>query len=123
MRRLVLVLALCAVFAGGCRGDDGADTDTTLEIESRTGYAVIVDNRGGEISIGFSNDRDAAAGEAFDVTESVWRIEEGPWIEPPATCLGKGQRVELGIAQVENEARPGLLNERVVWLVCLPPEE
>jgi hypothetical protein len=57
------------------------------------------------------------------VTESVWRIEDGPWIEPPVECLGKGQRIELGISQVENEQRPGLLKERVVWVACLAPEE
>jgi hypothetical protein len=53
----------------------------------------------------------------------VWRIEDGPWIEPPVACLGKGQRIELGISQVENEQRPGLLKERVVWVACLAPEE
>ena len=119
MRRIGLALIALALFVAACAAEAG---DTSLEIETRTGYAVIVEETADALSIGFSADRDAAAGEAFDVTQSVWRIDDGPWNEPPVTCLGRGQRVQLGIAQVENESRPGLLKERVVWLVCLAPE-
>ena len=83
------------------------------------GFAVIVDASGDTIEIGFSNDRDADSGEAFDVTDALWRIQDGPWNEPPVTCVGKGQRVELGISNVQNESRPGLLAERVIWVSCL----
>lgn len=115
----LVALAMVVVACGGGGGSTGPD----LEIERRTGYAVIVEDRLDGASIGFAADRDAASGEEFDVTEAVWRIEDGPWTEPPVTCLGKGQRIELGISQVENEARPGLLKERVVWVACLAPED
>jgi hypothetical protein len=55
------------------------------------------------------------------VTDALWRVEEGAWNEPPVTCLGRGQRVELGIVDAQNEARPGLLRETVVWIACLSP--
>jgi len=87
------------------------------------GFAVIVDQTAGGIEIGFSADRDSESGEAFDVTDALWRIEDGPWNEPPASCIGKGQRLELGISSVQNETRPGLLKERVIWLSCLPPTD
>lgn len=118
--RLVIGLSLLVVAAASC-GDEAAST-ASLDIETKTGYAVIVEETGSNISIGFSDDRDALAGEAYDVTQAIWRVGEGPWTEPPASCLGRGQRVQLGITMVENESRPGLLEERVVWLVCLPPE-
>lgn len=117
-RSFAFALATLAVVAGAC----GADPPTSLDVTSRSGYAVIVEDTGTELSIGFSTDRDAAAGQPYEVTDAVWRVGGGPWSEPPVTCLGKGQRVELGVAEVENEARPGLLIERVVWLVCLEPE-
>ena len=122
IRRFLPFLTVVSLLVVSCGGDE-IESETNLEIDRRVGYAVIVDNRPDGLSIGFSTDRDAEAGEAYDVSQSVWRIEAGPWIEPPVTCLGKGQRVELGVAQVENEARPGLLNDRVVWIVCLPPED
>jgi hypothetical protein len=115
MRRLsVTAIALIAI-AAACGGDSGP---TSLEIESTVGYAVIVEQVGDQISIGLNSDRDATAGDAYDVTQAIWRVEDGPWNEPPVTCVGRGQRVELGISMVENETRPGLLKERVVWLVC-----
>jgi hypothetical protein len=73
--------------------------------------------------IGFSADRNAASGEAFDITQAVWRQQDGPWNEPPVTCVGRGQRVELGVSQVQNESQPGLLMDRVVWIACLAPPE
>jgi hypothetical protein len=118
----VLVLGL-ALVASACGGADGASSGPDLDVERRIGYAVLVEDRPDGLSIGFSTDRDADAGEEYDVSQSIWRIEDGPWIEPPVSCLGKGQRVELGISQVENEARPGLLNDRVVWVACLAPED
>ena len=120
--RSLLALFAVALVAAACAGD-GTSTGPDLEIERRIGFAVIVEDRPDGASIGFSTDRDAASGEEFDVTESVWRIDDGPWTEPPVECLGKGQRVELGISQVENEERPGLLKDRVVWIACLPPED
>ena len=126
MSRLVaVVVALAAVAAAGCNqdgGDGGSGGD--LAIERRAGYAVVVDSDGGGITIGFSTNRDAPGGTAFDVSEALWRIDDGPWTVPPVTCLALGQRIELGVAQVQDELRPGLLFERVVWVSCLgPPEE
>ncbi|OFW67771.1 MAG: hypothetical protein A2Z12_07550 [Actinobacteria bacterium RBG_16_68_21] len=117
MRRVVPLIVFGLVVTG-CAGS----TPVSLDISSQIGYAVVVEETASSLSIGFAADRDAAAGTPYDVTQAVWRVDDGPWSEPPVTCLGKGQRVELGIAQVENVARPGLLIERVVWLVCLPPE-
>ncbi len=73
----------------------------------------------GHVSI--STVRDSVSGEELDVTESVWRIDDGSWTEPSVTCMSKGQRIELCIAQVENEGRPGLLKDRVVWVAYLAP--
>jgi len=114
----LIVLAFLVVACGG-----GTSTSSDLDVERRTGYSVIVETRSDGASIGFASDRDAVSGEEFDVTEAVWRIDDGPWIEPPVTCLGKGQRVEIGVTQVESESRPGLLKERVVWVACLSPED
>ncbi len=122
LRRFVFLLVGLAMLLSSCAGEAGS-TGPDLEIERRAGYAVIVEDRPDGVSVGFAADRDAASGVEFDVTESVWRIEDGPWIEPPVACLGKGQRIELGISQVENEQRPGLLKERVVWVACLAPDD
>jgi hypothetical protein len=120
----VAVVAVMALGAAGC-GDDQASQamGSDLSIERRVGFAVVVDDSGEALMIGFSGDRDAESGEAFDITQAVWRQEEGPWNEPPVTCVGRGQRVELGITQVQNEAQPGLLEDRVVWIACLAPPE
>jgi hypothetical protein len=117
MRRIPIALGVLGLVTA-CGGGTGP---TSLEIDTTTGYAVIVEQVGAEISIGLNANRDATAGEAYDVSQAIWRIDEGRWNEPPVTCLGRGQRVELGIAMVENQSRPGLLKERVVWLVCLAP--
>ena len=120
-----LLLAV-ALLASACGGGEQAVTDAgapDLAIERRTGYAVVVDESGGLIQIAFNPDRDAETGEGFDVTESVWRIKDGAWNQPPITCLGRGQRLELGIAQVQNESQPGLLKDYVVWVSCLAPAE
>ncbi len=111
------------IFVTACADDDQSSTGADLEIERRIGFAVIVEERADGASIGFSIDRDASAGQEFDVTGAVWRIDQGPWNEPPVACIAKGQRVELGIAQVENAQRPGLLKDRVVWIACLAPED
>ncbi len=121
VQRFVTPLFVFAVLLAACGG--GTSTSSDLQIERRTGYSVIVESRPDGASIGFAADRDAVSGEEFDVTEAVWRIDDGPWIEPPVTCLGKGQRVEIGVTQVESESRPGLLKERVVWVACLSPED
>jgi hypothetical protein len=122
-RNLLSVLVAVGLLVAACGGDGGATTGPDLDVERQIGYAVIVEERADGLSIGFNADRDAEAGDEYDVSESIWRIEDGPWIEPPVTCLGKGQRVELGISQVENEERPGLLKDRVVWVACLAPED
>lgn len=124
MRRpaILIVLTVLAGALASCGGGTGSTSGPDLEIERRTGYAVIVESRTDGMSIGFSSDRDAAAGDEFDVTDAIWRIDDGPWNEPPVTCLGKGKRIELGISRVENESRPGLLKDRVVWVACLAPE-
>jgi len=116
--RLLAAIAATALVASGC---GGGDAPTTLEIDTRIGYAVIVEELPDRISIGFNTNRDATAGEAYDVSQAIWRVGDGPWNQPPVTCLGRGQRVELGTTMVEDETRPGLLMERVVWVVCLSP--
>ena len=117
--RLVGVLAMALVLSA-CGGEGGGDAGPDLEIQRRTGYAVVIDQSAGSIEIGFSADRDAPSGAAFDVSASLWREGDGPWNEPPVTCIGRGQRIELGISNTQNAARPGLLTERVVWVACLP---
>ena len=124
LRAAVLMVATgvaVAACGGGGSGDGGVGPD--LEIERRMGFSVIVAQTGGVLEIGFNADRDSDRGEAFDITDSLWRIGDGPWNEPPVTCVGRGQRVEMGVAKVQNEARPGLLKERVVWIACLPSAE
>lgn len=122
IRHLLVAALTVGLVATACGGGGGTSTGPDLEVERQIGYAVIVEQRADGVSIGFSTDRDAVAGDEYDVSQSMWRIEDGPWIEPPVTCLGKGQRVELGISQVVEEARPGLLKDRVVWISCLAPE-
>ena len=121
----IALIAAIALLATAC-GDDAATTDpqgADLSIERHIGFAVVVDDTGSSLMIGFNADRDAAAGESFDISQAVWRIGDGPWNEPPVTCVGKGQRVELGISQVQSETQPGLLNDRVIWISCLAPSE
>ena len=121
--RIAGLLALALVVAG-CGDGGGGTVGADLEIERRIGYAVVVDQFDATLEIGFSADRNATSGEAFDITQALWRIGDGPWNLPPVTCVGKGQRVELGVADVQQEDRPGLLVDRVVWISCLaPPEE
>ena len=120
--RMAGLVAMTLVMAA-CGGDGGGAGGLDLEIERRTGFAVIVNDFPTGIEIGFSTDRDAESGEAFDVTDALWRIEDGPWNEPPVSCIGKGQRLELGLSSVQNEGRPGLLKERVIWLSCLAPTD
>jgi len=123
--RLIVALTALALLAAACGGDSETTIPTApdLAIERQVGYAVVVDESGGRTLIGFSTDRNANSGDSYDVTQTVWRVEQGPWNEPPVTCLGKGQRLELGIAKVQNEAQPGLLKNRVVWLSCLASTE
>ena len=121
---VIAVIAGLALIAAGC-GDDTGTADpggADLAIERSVGFAVVVDDTGSSLMIGFNADRDAAAGESFDISQAVWRIDDGPWNEPPVTCVGRGQRVELGISQVQSETQPGLLNDRVIWISCLAPE-
>lgn len=124
-RRLAVTVALMSLAAAACNQDGGGGSSGgDLAIERRAGYAVVVDSDGGGITIGFSTDRDAPGGAAFEVTDALWRVDDGAWTVPPVTCLALGQRIELGVAQVQDQARPGLLFERVVWVSCLgPPEE
>lgn len=117
----VLAVALLAVACGG--GSEETPPAPDLAVEREVGYAVVVDQSGGRILIGFSTDRNATSGDSYDVTQAVWRIGDGPWNEPPASCLGRGQRLELGISKVQNESQPGLLKSRVIWLSCLSPAE
>jgi hypothetical protein len=120
----VWVALLAALLITGCVDRDDADAGGDLTIERRIGFAVVVDSSGGSQMIGFSTDRNDTSGEAFDITQAVWRVGDGQWNEPPVTCVGRGQRIELGVAAVQNEAQPGLLQDRVIWLSCLaPPEE
>jgi hypothetical protein len=121
--RLIASLLAVALLAAACgEQSEEAPAAPDLAIERQTGYAVVVDQSGGRILIGFSTDRNATSGDSYDVTQAVWRVQDGPWNEPPVTCLGKGQRLELGISKVQNESQPGLLKNRVIWLSCLNPE-
>ncbi|HLE39149.1 MAG TPA: hypothetical protein VJA44_05800 [Acidimicrobiia bacterium] len=122
MRRLAAAASLFAISAAACGGGPGS-TGPDLAVERRIGYAVIVEERPDGRSIGFAEDRDVASGEEFDVSDAIWRIDDGPWNEPPATCLGRGRRIELGLSRVQNADRPGLLKDRVVWVACLAPED
>ena len=124
--RLMLALLAVALAAAACgKSSDEAPSAPDLSIERQEGYAVVVDQSGGRILIGFSTDRNATSGDSYDVTQSVWRIQDGPWNEPPVTCgssaLGKGQRLELGLSKVQNASKPGLLKNRVIWVSCLSP--
>lgn len=123
MKARVAGLVAIALAIAACGSNGGGTVGADLEVERRMGFAVIVDQTAGGIEIGFSADRDSQSGEAFDITNALWRIEDGPWNEPPVSCIGKGQRIELGISNVQNETRPGLLKERVIWLSCLPPTD
>lgn len=121
--RLVLPLLVVALLAAACGEEsEGPPAAPDLAVERQVGYAVVVDQSGGRILIGFSSDRNATSGDSYDVTQAVWRVQDGAWNEPPATCLGKGQRLELGISKVQNASQPGLLKSRVIWLSCLSPE-
>ena len=117
----LLAVALLAAACGG--GSEETPAAPDLAVERQVGYAVVVDHSGSRILIGFSADRNATSGDSYDVTQAVWRIQDGPWNEPSVTCLGRGQRLELGISKVQNEAQPGLLKNRVIWLSCLSPAE
>lgn len=120
--RIILALALTALLAAACADEgEGVVAAPDLAIERQEGYAVVVDVTGGRTLIGFSTDRNATSGDSYDVSQAVWRIEQGPWNEPPATCLSVGKRLELGISKVQNASQPGLLKNRVVWLSCLAP--
>lgn len=123
--RLIMTCAVVALLGAACTSDAiGGDTGSDLVIERRLGYAVVVEETVDALTIGFSADRDSTSGEAHDVSQSLWRSgPEGAWSAPPATCLGRGQRVELGIAEIQDEARPGLLFEKVLWLSCLDPDQ
>jgi hypothetical protein len=122
-RLMAAAVLTVAVLTGACAGTStgGTTTGPDLAIERQQGYAVVVDETGGRILIGFSADRNATSGDSYDVTQAVWREGDGPWNEPPVPRLGRGQRVELGIAKVQNADQPGLLKDRVVWISCLAP--
>lgn len=121
--RLMGALAAVALLVAACAGDSAETPEAPdLIVDRQIGYAVVVDHSGGRILIGFSTNRNATSGDSYDVTQAVWRVQEGAWNEPPATCLSKGQRLELGITKVQNASQPGLLKSRVIWLSCLPPE-
>ncbi len=120
-RAAAFVVLAAAIVA--CSGDAGPSSTPDLRIERTIGYAVAIDESNDTIQIGLSDDRDAVGGKIYDVTQAVWRNEDGPWNLPPASCLVIGRRVELGVSQVQDEARPGLLMDRVIWLSCLAPAD
>src|SRR3972149_3100989 len=91
-RQIAAAATLVALLLSAC----GSTTPTSLDVSSRSGYAVIVEDTGTELSVGFSTDRDAAAGQPYEVTDAVWRVGGGPWIEPPVTRLRKGPRGGVG---------------------------
>ena len=125
--RLIGALALTALLAAACGDDERGATTTAptpdLAIERQVGFAVVVDQTGGRTLIGFNADRNAISGDSYDVSQAVWRVESGPWNEPPVTCLAVGKRIELGITKVQNATLQGLLKNRVVWLSCLAPAD
>ncbi len=98
--RLILALALIALLAAAC-GDEGEEAAPApdLSIDRQVGYAVVVDETGGRILIGFSTDRNATSGDSYDVSQAVWRIEQGPWNEPPVDLPGGGQAAGVGHQQ------------------------
>lgn len=122
--RLIVALLVTVLLAAACGGDgEEATPAPDLSIDRQVGYAVVVDQTGGRTLIGFSADRNATSGDSYDVSQAVWRVEAGPWNEPPATCLAVGKRLELGISKVQNASQPGLLKNRVIWLSCLAPAD
>jgi len=122
--RLIVALVLSALLAAAC-GQEGQEPAPApdLTIDRQVGYAVVVDETGGRTLIGFSTDRNATSGDSYDVSQAVWRVEAGPWNEPPITCLSVGKRLELGISKVQNATQPGLLKNRVIWVSCLAPAD
>lgn len=122
-RLMASLLAVALLVAACAEGSEEAPAAPELTVDRQIGYAVVVDHSGGRILIGFSTNRNATSGDSYDVTQAVWRVQEGAWNEPPATCLAKGQRLELGITKVQNASQPGLLKSRVIWLSCLSPAD
>lgn len=119
MRRLTTILAATALLLAACGSDDEPAAGPDLQIERRTGFAVVVNETADRLQVGFAENRDATSGEAFDITQALWRIEDGTWNQPPVTCVARGQQIEIGVAQVQDAAAPGLLVDRVVWIACL----
>ena len=120
--RLMVILALGGLLLAACGEEEQAPaTAPDLAVDRQVGYAVVVDETGGRILIGFNADRNATSGDSYDLSQAVWRVEAGPWNEPPITCLSVGKRLELGISKVQNAAQPGLLKNRVIWVGCLAP--
>lgn len=121
-KRTVLLAVAFALVLAACGGDsEGASTGADLQIERRIGFAVVVNENAGRLQIGFAADRDATSGEAFDVTNALWRLEDGSWNQPPVSCVARGQQVEIGVTQVQDANAPGLLVDHVVWVACLAP--
>ncbi len=122
--RLIVALVLLALLVAACgKEEQGPAAAPDLSVDRQVGYAVVVDETGGRILIGFSTDRNATSGDSYDVSQAVWRVEAGPWNEPPITCLSVGKRLELGTSKVQNAAQPGLLKNRVIWVSCLAPAD
>lgn len=117
MRRWIALAIISALVLAACGGDAAPGPD--LEIERRTGFVVAVERSGGSVLIGFNVDEDAITGDALDVTEALWRVDEGPFTEPPPTCITAGSRVEVGVSKVQRSDAPGLVEDRVVWVSCL----
>ncbi|MBP1633121.1 MAG: hypothetical protein H6Q11_1409, partial [Acidobacteria bacterium] len=60
--RLMLALLAVALAAAACgKSSDEAPSAPDLSIERQEGYAVVVDQSGGRILIGFSTDRNATS--------------------------------------------------------------
>src|SRR3989304_425460 len=69
MRRYALALVVLGAVMSAC----GGSSPVSLDVSTKTGYAVIVEQTASTLSIGFAENRDAPAGQPYEVTQAVWR--------------------------------------------------
>lgn len=82
------------------------------------GYVTAVNASGTAIGV---SQQPGGPGEGYTIGEAWWRESGSPWERSTSTCLeplSSGQRVRLGVVQVEPEGEtPG--GPVVAWVECL----